>query len=158
MWQHCNNISCREDRTELDEDGINQQIDMLNIGNDVLRFTIILRLLFSLFWDRDHSFEGILTWMRGGWVWWVLWILLGVAFMRLCFILINDYEYFVDLLIREGEGNMLCLLQWNLLYYFPREKQIHSGRQSCTLLPWCTNNYLNPYYLKNFAIFVTAGT
>jgi hypothetical protein len=46
MWQHCNNISFREYRTELDVDGI-QQIDGNN-DKDVFRFTVTLRLRFML--------------------------------------------------------------------------------------------------------------
>jgi hypothetical protein len=46
MWKHCNNISCREDKTELDVDGINKVIDALNNDNDVLRFSIYLRSYF----------------------------------------------------------------------------------------------------------------
>jgi hypothetical protein len=48
MWQHCNNISCREYRTGLDVDGINQLIDTLENDSNVLRFTIILRLCLML--------------------------------------------------------------------------------------------------------------
>jgi hypothetical protein len=44
----CNNISCWEDRTELDVDGINKLVNRHNSNNDVLRFTNILRLCFKL--------------------------------------------------------------------------------------------------------------
>jgi hypothetical protein len=43
MWQHCNNISCWEYKTELTVDEINQLINTLSNDNDILRFTVILR-------------------------------------------------------------------------------------------------------------------
>jgi hypothetical protein len=47
MWQHCNNNSYREDRMELDVDGINQMSDTFNNDNDDFWFTILLRLCFT---------------------------------------------------------------------------------------------------------------
>jgi hypothetical protein len=48
MWQHCINISCREQKTELDLGGINQLIDSLINDYDTLRFITISRLCFKL--------------------------------------------------------------------------------------------------------------